>query len=110
MTKSITIEQLHERSKKLGARDIILDVRTPQEYAEGHVPGSKNIPVDEVEARSSELKGVEDLYIYCRAGRRADMAAAVLSNCMDQLKIRELFVVDEGGFPDWEGLDYPAEK
>ena len=109
--QSIDIPQLQEAFQKLGPQDLILDVRTPQEFAEGHVPGARNIPVDQIEHRSSDLKGVHHLYIYCRAGRRADTAAAILSHQgLQSLGIGQLSVVDDGGFPDWEDHGYPVEK
>ena len=108
---SISIEQLHEFSKKLNSGDLILDVRTPQEFADGHVPKSKNIPVDEVETRSRELNGTKNLYIYCRAGRRAAIACAVLNQKgLEILGIDSVYVVDEGGFPDWEDQSFPVQK
>lgn len=111
MIAVISVEQLHELTRKLGPKDVILDVRTPEEFSEGHVPGAKNIPVQELEDRSAELKGTEHLYIYCRSGRRVDMAASVLDQQgLDQLQIRDLLIVNEGGFPDWEDQGFPSEK
>lgn len=56
---------------------VVLDVRTPGEYREGHVPGAINIPYDELPARLPELEPDEmrDVVVYCRSGRRARIAA-----------------------------------
>jgi rhodanese-related sulfurtransferase len=109
--QSIDMIQLHEHSVKLGPKDVILDVRTPMEFADGHVPGARNIPVDQIESRSKELQGTEKLYIYCRAGRRADTAAAILNHQgLSTLGIRDVLVVDDGGFPDWEDQGFPVQK
>lgn len=59
---------------------LILDVRTPQEYADGHVPGAINIPYDKVEAQLERL-GTDhnrELLVYCRSGHRAKIAAETL--------------------------------
>lgn len=58
----------------------ILDVRTPEEYAAGHVPGAINIPFDQVKDRLAEIGPGKDrpIVVYCRSGRRAAKALAVL--------------------------------
>jgi rhodanese-related sulfurtransferase len=62
------------------ANVLILDVRTPGEYAEGHVPGAKNIPYDQVGSRMSELDLTPDrpVVVYCKSGKRAAKAAHTL--------------------------------
>lgn len=60
-----------------GAR--VVDVRTPAEFAAGHVPGAVNVPFDEVRRRAAELGGPETpLVLYCRSGRRSAIAAEAL--------------------------------
>jgi phage shock protein E len=60
-----------------GAR--VVDVRTPQEYASGHVPGALNIPFDELPRRAAEIGGPETpVVLYCRSGRRSAIAAESL--------------------------------
>jgi len=76
----IAPEKVLERSQHAGQSMVILDVRTPIEYAQGHVPGAINIPHDKLADRVQELmndKGKE-IVVYCRSGRRAEMAAATL--------------------------------
>lgn len=62
-----------------GAR--LVDVRTPAEFAAGHIAGAINVPVQELDARISEL-GPKDaaLVVYCRSGRRSGEAARTLKN------------------------------
>ncbi|HET7616497.1 MAG TPA: sulfurtransferase TusA family protein [Bacillales bacterium] len=57
----------------------VLDVREPAEYAFGHIPGSKTIPLGELEERSDELNKDDEIYVICRTGNRSDLAAANLS-------------------------------
>jgi len=55
---------------------LILDVRSPGEYAEGHVPGAVNIPYDQVPARIAELEPSRsrEIVVYCEGGHRAGLA------------------------------------
>jgi len=59
---------------------LILDVRSADEYAHGHVPGAVNIPHDQVAARLAELdkNPSRDIVVYCESGHRAGMALAEL--------------------------------
>jgi rhodanese-related sulfurtransferase len=61
------------------AAPFVLDVRSPDEYVAGHVPGAVNIPHDQVAARLAEVPKDKDVVLYCRSGRRAGMAAEVLA-------------------------------
>lgn len=65
--------------ERLAAQDptlVMLDVRTADEYAAGHVPGARLLPYDEIEARVGELEEArdKDVVVYCRSGRRAEIA------------------------------------
>lgn len=59
---------------------LILDVRTPEEYAEGHIPGAINIPHDQLSSRHREIAAHKnkDIVLYCRSGRRVGIAADIL--------------------------------
>lgn len=57
----------------------VLDVRTPEEFASGHVPGAVNIPHDELAQRLAEVPKDRDVVLYCRSGRRAQVAGEVLA-------------------------------
>jgi phage shock protein E len=73
---------MRSRSANPGAagHELIVDVRTPEEYAQAHVPGAKNIPVHELQARLGEL-GAKDapIVVYCRSGARSAAAASLLA-------------------------------
>ena len=56
----------------------LLDVRTPGEYARGHVEGSINIPVQELEQRIAEVPEGEAVVVYCQSGVRSASAARTL--------------------------------
>jgi rhodanese-related sulfurtransferase len=59
---------------------LLLDVRTPDEFAAGHVPGATHLPVQELAARLDELAAyrARGVVTYCEAGPRAEQAAALL--------------------------------
>jgi phage shock protein E len=57
----------------------IVDVRSPDEYAEQHFPGAINIPLEEIHGRISEVKKLKKPVVtYCRSGIRSGMAVTVL--------------------------------
>lgn len=58
---------------------VLLDVRTPEEYREGHIEGARNIPVQQLAQRMSEV-GPPDrpVVVYCRSGGRSQTAAEML--------------------------------
>ena len=61
--------------------DFIIDVRTPEEFASGHIEGAINVPVEVVGQSIRAVKGVKPeskLLVYCRSGRRSAAATAVL--------------------------------
>lgn len=62
------------------AQVVFVDVRTPQEFAAGHVKGAINIPYDQMDKRWKELAQYRDkpMVVYCRTGHRAGIALSVL--------------------------------
>ena len=58
---------------------ILLDVRTPQEYRQGHIPDSINLPLQGLDNIDEIVDNVNDpIYVYCHSGARSRQAAAVL--------------------------------
>ena len=76
---------------------IILDVRTQEEYDEGHIPGAIQISHEEIEARAEEMLTDKDqlILVYCRSGRRSKIAAEALAE-LGYTNIKEF-----GGIIDW---------
>ncbi len=56
----------------------LADVRTPGEFAEGHVKGSVNIPLDRVAAELEKFKNKKYIIVFCRSGGRSGMAKSIL--------------------------------
>jgi len=60
---------------------VLLDVRTPHEYREGHIPGSRNIPLQTIDKVTSVAENKDTaLYVYCQSGARSRQAASVLQH------------------------------
>ena len=60
---------------------VLLDVRTPQEYGEGHIPGSKNVPLQTLDKVRSVVENKDTvLYVYCYSGARSRQATAMLQH------------------------------
>ena len=58
---------------------VLVDVRTVQEYREGHIPGSKNVPLQQLDKISSVVKKKDiPLFVYCYSGSRSRQAASML--------------------------------
>lgn len=78
---------------------ILLDVRTPEEFADGHIPGAINIPNESIgENDITELPDKEQrIYVYCRSGNRSKQASAKLVN------LGYTNVIEIGGIIDYHG-------
>lgn len=57
---------------------LYVDVRTPQEFAQGSVPGAVNIPLDQVQSRIEEFRGKDEVVVFCKSGNRSGQAKAIL--------------------------------
>lgn len=81
---------------------LLLDVRTPKEFAEGHLPGAVNIPHDQLASRLSEIDRDHWVLVYCRSGARATMAEGVLVN--EGIEVRQV----EGSWLRWQAEQRPV--
>lgn len=79
--------------------EIVLDVRTPEEYAEAHIPGAINVPNEEIgEEPIAELPDKDQIIlVYCRSGNRSKEAAQKLAD-QGYTNVSEF-----GGIKDWHG-------
>lgn len=75
---------------------VVIDVRTYEEFASGHIKGSKNIPLQIISGKVAELKKLnQPVIVCCRSGMRSAQAASIL-------KAQGVEVMNGGG---WEGLN-----
>ena len=105
---TITPRQLHDRLQQ-GEKLHLLDVRTPAEHAEVHVPNVQLVPLDRLDA--TQLTSVnsfakdQPLYIFCRSGNRAKQAAEKL----EKSGYEQCHVV-EGGTMAWAEAGLPVNR
>jgi len=83
----------------------IIDVRSPEEYAEAHVPNAKLIALNTLMARADEIPKQGDVFLICRSGARSAQAASFLAQ---QLGHDNLINVS-GGTMAWKAAGYPVE-
>ena len=81
---------------------LLLDVRTPEEFAEGHLPGAVLIPHDQLASRLAETEGKPWVLVYCRSGARASKAQAVLEQA--GVEVRQV----EGSWLRWQAEGRPV--
>jgi len=82
----------------------VVDVRTPTEHANGHLAGSRSIPLPELRRRASELPTDRKVYIHCQSGYRSMTALSLLA---DQPQLQLVDVA--GGFEAWSAAALPIE-
>ncbi len=86
---------------------LLVDVRTPTEYEEKHLPGARLIPLNELDRRYSELEKQKKIITYCRSGKRSLGGAILLCN----VGFSRLYTM-KGGIIDWpyETVRGPLEE
>jgi phage shock protein E len=101
----IDASELAERISA-GSAPLILDVRTPAEFAAGHLPGARNLPHDALAGRLGEL-GIApstEIVVHCHSGSRAAAAERVLRDA-GYTSVRDL----EGHWQGWREAGLPTE-
>lgn len=63
----------------VAAGALLLDVRTPAEFAQGHIEGARNVPLDQLDQQVAMLPREVPVVVYCASGRRSDAAARRLA-------------------------------
>lgn len=81
---------------------LVVDVRQPHEYLQGHIPGAALFPLGELAARAGELPSDKKLVMYCRSGKRS-RAAATLIGANRTAEQPALYNMD-GGMLAWDGM------
>ena len=100
------MKDLKDKYTHLAPGELILDVRTSEEFSESHVPGAKNIAHEDVQKHSAELARYSKIYVHCKSGKRAQYAVDVLT----QAGLTNLVLVKDSGMLDWDALGFPVEQ
>lgn len=102
--EEITPQQV-EQKRNGNAQVLIVDVREPYEYAEGHIPGSKLIPLGQLTAHLNELGSKdEEMIMVCRSGGRSGQASHQLAG-LGYKKVLNM----QGGMLAWQRAGLPTE-
>lgn len=67
-----------ELKRVLKKRPFLVDVRTPEEFAQGSVKGAVNIPLDQIQNQLPKFKSKKNIVVFCRTGNRSTQAKAIL--------------------------------
>lgn len=86
-----------------GAAHLLVDVRTPEEYADGHIAGSVNIPLAELGNQLSLIPQDIPVVVYCRSGSRSAQAVSLLKDA------GYTNTLDMGGIVAWVDAGYTVE-
>ncbi len=104
---ALTTPQALNQRIMAGAAPAILDVRSKEEFASGHIPGAINLPITELAGRVNELAAYKDteLVVHCETGPRAGMATWLLKrNGFSRL------VALEGHMRAWRSAGLPMTR
>ena len=106
--ENVTSEELKHYQQAHKEKEYrLIDVRQPDEYSDGHIPGALLWPLDELEGRVSELPQEQDIVFYCRSGARSQAAAII---ALDENPALQKVYNLMGGFMAWDGhalTDFP---
>ncbi|MBF6595868.1 MAG: rhodanese-like domain-containing protein [Thermaceae bacterium] len=100
--KNVSVQELQSASEP---NRIVLDVRQPEEYLSGHVPGARLLPLGEVSLKASGLSKNVPIYVICHSGNRSQQASQTLA----QLGFKDIRNV-QGGILAWQSAGYPLER
>ncbi|WP_066175875.1 rhodanese-like domain-containing protein [Bacillus marinisedimentorum] len=96
--RQLTTAELADEMKKNNKTAYYIDVRTPGEYKSGHIKKFKNIPLQQIQARTSELPKDKELVLICQSGNRSGVASKKLK----KLGFEKVANV-RGGMSAWQG-------
>ncbi len=101
--EEVTIDELADRLGR--GRAVVIDVRPRLEYAAGHIPGARSVPIDQLDEAVDALPRSREIIAYCRGPYcvYADDAVRLLRG--RGFKARRL----DAGYPEWERADRPTE-
>ena len=111
VTSGLSVQRLdqvpvHELNTRLPPRDFqLLDVRTPHEWDEGHLPGARYLFLGDLPEKLRNLNPTQPMVVYCASGYRSSLAASLLQASGFE-KVRNV----PGGYTAWTGAGHPVVK
>jgi hydroxyacylglutathione hydrolase len=97
--------EFHEQlSQETSGNSVVIDVRSPQEYASGHLPGAINFPLEQLKSRFPELESYACIYVHCKTGYRSEQAGSLLERLKCPRVVNLL-----GGLEAWRNAGFSVE-
>ncbi len=106
MYVSIEADEYKARFKDRNTPHVLLDVRTPEEYAEARIPGAQLIPLDDLPQRMNEIPHDRPIVVVCRSGMRSLIAIQMLKSAGFGGELLNF----EGGTLAWAHHQWPLER
>lgn len=100
---NLTADQLSEKMR-VGRHPLVLDVRQPDEFRQGHISGAKLIPLNELQRRMGELPKGREIVCVCASGNRSSSASAAL------VKAGFTAFNMQGGMLAWRRAKLPVQR
>lgn len=100
MVEEITPTEVNERIEA-GDPPQIIDIRTPQQFDRGHIPGSENVPFPRLTAEIDQVEWAEEIVVACPKGQ-SSMQAARLIESYEGIDEETTVANLEGGLREWE--------
>lgn len=104
--ENFSMTDLHQRIADLPENELVIDVRSKEEFELGRVPGSRNISVEFIADYAEELKNFERLFLVCGSGKRALAAFIVLAS----KGLNNLILMSGSGLKDWQEQGFELER
>lgn len=101
--QDISPDEYQDQFTSVSVAHLLIDVRTPDEFASGHIQGALNIPVESLESRLSEVPSGQPIVVYCRSGNRSATASQILAG------EGYTSIYDLGGINAWTAQGFPLE-
>jgi phage shock protein E len=100
VAEALSPAQYQEQFGSSATDHLLLDVRTPEEFAAGHIEGAANLNVDTLAQNLDQVPTDKPVVLYCRTGRRSKIAQDIL------VKAGYTVVYDLGGIVDWQAQGF----
>ena len=104
ITDEISLADLQKKLRNESDKDLFIDVRTPEEFSQGHIPGFINFPLDYLRAEIESFKD-KNIVVSCLSGKRCVEAGGIIMLEAEANSVTEF----RGGFKAWETAGLPIE-
>ena len=101
------LKSLMDSSKEWGKNEVLIDVREPDEFAQGRVPHAINTPLDNLSSKLHLIENYGAIYVICKAGGRSASACEALTRIFGPKK---KIINIEGGTLAWERAGFPISQ